>query len=91
MAEEKKSSGTHRAEILAAELRLAASLNTDPCVAFVETAKKIVAEFPDMSPAEKQVHYGALRHQIEMNNIRTHQDCSNVLGSVAKILGVSAN
>jgi hypothetical protein len=91
MAEEKKSSGTRRAEILAAEIRLAASRKSDPCAAFVETAKKIVSEFPDMSPTEKQIHYGALRFQIERNDLRTHQDCSNVLGSISKILGISVH
>lgn len=82
---------TRRAEILAAEIRLAAGMKSDPCVPFVETAKKIVAEYPDMSPTEKQIHFGALRYQIEINNIRTHRDCSNVLDRISKILGISAN
>ncbi len=62
----------------AADTRNAAEI----CTAYVKTARKILAEFPNMSAEEKQVHYDCLRHEIERLKVRTNQDCSNVLGEL---------
>jgi hypothetical protein len=90
MTEETKSPGARRAEILAAEMRCAAITKNGAAIghAYVETAKKLLAENSEMSSVEKQAHHGALIHAIEMLRARTNQDCSNVLGALARILGV---
>jgi hypothetical protein len=90
MTEAERSLATRGDKILAAEIRLASSRKNDPCTAFIETAKKVVAEYPDLSPTEKQVQYNSLNHEIEMMNVRMHQDCSRVLDSISKILGISS-
>jgi len=89
MTEEMKSGGARRGEILAAEIRHATITNNGAaiCSAYVETAKKLLAEYPDMSPTEKQAHHGALVQAIENRKVRTNHDCSNVLGQLARLLG----
>jgi hypothetical protein len=89
MTEAEKWLATRRDQILAAEIRLAANRKNDPCTAFIETAKKLVAEYPDLSPTEKQAQYDALRNEIEMMTVRTHKNCSHVLGELSRILGIS--
>ncbi len=89
MAGEQKSSGTRRTEVLQAEIRHAAdSRNVEGiCTAFVKTAVQILAEFPNMSAEEKQIHYDCLKDDIERLKVRTNQDCSKVLGELKRILG----
>jgi hypothetical protein len=89
MAEVQKSSGTRRSEILQAEIRHAAdSQNVEGiCTAYVKTAVQILAEFPNMSPEEKQVHYACLKDEIERLKARANQDCSKVLGELKRIFG----
>jgi hypothetical protein len=90
MAEvQKKSSGTRRSEILQAEIRHAADSRDVEgiCTAYVKTALAILAEFPNMSAEEKQVHYAYLKDDIERLKIRANQDCSKVLGERKRILG----
>ena len=89
MTEAEKSLAQRRDKILADETRIAASRRSDPCTAFIETAKKIAAEYPDLSPAERQAQYDALNHEIEMMNMRAHQNCSRVLDELSRILGIS--
>ena len=88
MVEAQKSSGTRRSEILQAEMRDAADARNVAgiCIAYVNTALQILAEFPNMSAKEKQVHYDCLKDDIERLKVRTNQDCSNVLGELKKIL-----
>jgi hypothetical protein len=61
MTEETKSPGARRSEILAGQMRQAASTNNGAaiCSAYVETAEKLLAENPEMSQTEKQHHHGA--------------------------------
>ncbi len=88
MAVEQKSSATRRGEILQAEMRHAADSRdvAGICTAYVKTALQLLIEFPNMSPEEKQIHYGCLRGDIEGQRIQGHQDCSKVLGEVKRIL-----
>jgi hypothetical protein len=89
VAEEPKSSGTRRSEILQAEIRQAAdSRNVEGiCTAYLRTAVQILAEFPNMSAEEKQVHYECLKYEIERLKVRANQDCAKVLGELKRILG----
>ena len=57
------------------------------CTAYLKTARQILAEFPNMSAEEKQIHYDCLTDDIERLKVRTNQDCSNVLGELKRILG----
>jgi hypothetical protein len=89
VAEEPKSSGTRRSEILRAEMRHAADSRdiAGICTAYVKTAVRILAEFPNMSSEEKQIHYDCLKDDIERMKVRADQDCSKVLGELKRILG----
>jgi hypothetical protein len=89
MAEVQKSSGTRRSEILQAEMRHAADSRdiAGICTAYVKTAVRILAEFPNMSAEEKRIHYACLKDDIERLKVRAHQDCSKVLGELKRILG----
>jgi hypothetical protein len=89
MTEAEKSLATRRDKILADQMRIAASRKSDLCTAFIETARRIAAEYPDLSPAEKQAQYDALKHEIETMYVRVHQNCSRVLGELSMILGSS--
>jgi hypothetical protein len=89
MTEAEKSLAVRRDKILTDQMRLAASRKNDLCTAFIETAKNIAAEYPDLSPAEKQTQFDALRHEIETMNLRAHQNCSRVLDELSRILGIS--
>ena len=88
MPEETKFTVARRGEILAAEIRRAASSNNGAsvCDAYVETAKKLLAENPDMSLTEMRFHYDGLIQAIEVRKARLNQDCSNVLREVANLL-----
>jgi hypothetical protein len=90
MTDDTKSPGARRGEILSAEVKRAASAKNGLaiCNAYVETAKKLLAENPAMSLKEKQVHHGALIQAIEVRKVRMNQDCSNVLDELARLLGV---
>jgi len=66
----------------AADTRNAAAI----CAGYVKTARKILAEFPNMSGEEKQAQYECLREEIERMKVRTNQDCSHVLGELKWIL-----
>jgi uncharacterized coiled-coil DUF342 family protein len=87
MTEAEKSLATRRDEILAEQMRLAARRN-DLCSAFIEIAKKIAAEYPDLSPAGKLAQYDALSHEIEMMDVRAHKNCTRVLAEISRILGI---
>jgi hypothetical protein len=87
MAKEQKSSGTRRSEILQAEMRQAADSRDAAgiCTAYLRTALAILAEFPNMSADEKQIHYACLKDDIEGLKVRANQDCSKVLGELKRI------
>jgi glycyl-tRNA synthetase beta subunit len=87
--EEPKTSETRRSEILQAEIRQAAdSRNVEGiCTAYLRTAVRNLAEFPNMTAEEKQVHYACLKDEIERHKVRADQDCSKVLGELKRILG----
>ena len=89
MVEAQKSSGSRRSEILHAEMRQAADSRdvAGICTAYVKTALRILAEFPNMSPEEKHMHYACLKDDIERLKARANQDCSKVLGELKRILG----
>jgi hypothetical protein len=89
MAEIQKSSGARRSEILQAEMRHAADSRNVAgiCDAYLKTALAILVEFPNMSAAEKRIHYACLKDDIERLKARAHQDCSKVLGELKRILG----
>jgi hypothetical protein len=89
MAKEQKSSGTRRSEILQAEMRQAADSRdvAGICTAYLRTALAILAEFPNMSADEKQIHYACLKDDMERLKVRANQDCSKVLGELKRILG----
>jgi hypothetical protein len=88
MAETQKSSETRRSEILQAEMRQAADSRdvAGICTAYVRTAYRILAEFPNMSAQEKQTHYARLKDDIERLKAQAGQDCSKVLGELRRIL-----
>lgn len=89
MTETERSLATRRDKLLADHMRMAASRKQDLCIAFIQTAKNLAAEFPDLSLAEKQAQFHALRHEIEMMHLRSHHNCSRVLDELSAILGIS--
>jgi hypothetical protein len=88
VAETQKSSATRRTEILHAEMLQAADSRDAAaiCTAYVRTAHRILAEFPNMSAQERQIHYVCLKDDIERLNVRAGQS-SKVLGELKRLLG----
>jgi hypothetical protein len=80
-----KSPAARRDEILTDELTKAASNGAAICNAYVETARKLLAEHPDMSADQKFAHHGALKYAVQTHQTNTKQDCSNVLGELARL------
>jgi hypothetical protein len=92
VAETKKSQGKYWGEILDSELARAARTcdGAALCNAFVETARKVVAEDPDMTINEKEALYYVLKHESESMRRLTNRDCSYVLESLIQVLGISS-
>jgi hypothetical protein len=89
--EQKKPLGIFRDETLQAELRRVAHLHNDAASgsAYTNTARAIMATYPELTVAEREQQLGCFQHHIELTEVRTKQDHSNVLPEVARILGIS--
>jgi len=89
MAETQNAFETRCREILQAEMSQAADSKdvAGICTAYVRSAYRILAEFPNMSAQEKRIHYACLRDEIERLKAQAGQDCSKVLGEIQRILG----
>jgi hypothetical protein len=58
---------------------------------YAETARAVVAEYPELTAAQKSVVFSSLKHDAEMSKIRTQSDHTGGLSAAARILGISRN
>jgi hypothetical protein len=86
----KKRLGIFRREVLTAEMRLAAKKRNDAAMgsAYIETARKLMSEYPQLTLDERKQQFDCLKHDIKLRKMRTRRDDSYVLGKVGRILDI---
>jgi hypothetical protein len=89
---QKKLLGTFRGEKLHSEFLRAAHTRNNAAfgMAYVNTARAIMEEYPELALWERRMQFGLLQHQIQLTKVRTKRDDSRVLGELSRTLRITA-